>query len=268
MTTIRRPFLLAALLAFPALAPAQPQAQSDVPAAAVAEVVFVTGVATVVAAGESRPLATGDPVHAGQTLRVGPNSYLNLKFTDGGRVLLRPDTEFAVESYSHAPAPVPASAEPATAPRAATPAAAAGNAFFRLVRGGFRAVTGLIGKADAQAYRVTTPAATIGIRGTDFEVQSCADDCPRQAAAAAGATEVAATSLAGLELAQAGGGGSVGGIIVLTNEGSIVLRTSRGDTVVDAGQVALALADGQTFMLPRVPDLMLRHSTPAPADCQ
>jgi hypothetical protein len=38
-----------------------------------------------------------------------------------------------------------------------------------LLKGGLRAVTGLVGKrGNLDAYRVTTTTATIGIRGTDF----------------------------------------------------------------------------------------------------
>src|SRR5690606_26622616 len=51
------------------------------------------------------------------------------------------------------------------------------NAFFRLLKGGFRAVTGLIGKNDRERFRVRTPVATIGIRGTDFEARLCDGDC-------------------------------------------------------------------------------------------
>lgn len=257
--------ILAALItALPLVAAAQTAAPNPI-----GEVTLVTGVASVQAGGQARNLGAGDALYEGQVITVGPNSYANLKFSDGGRVLLRPNTEFAVESFRYTPPPAAAAPAPGSASAATSPAAqpAGANAFFRLVRGGFRAVTGLIGKGDRAAYRVTTPAATIGIRGTDYEVQTCADDCPTQASVAAGYAEVAATSLAGLELAQAGGG-TGGGIIVATNEGSIVLRTSRGETVVDVGQVALALANGQTFMLPVVPDALLLNATPAPADCE
>ena len=251
----------------PAPAPATAPAVSAT-AAPIGEVALVTGSVTAAAAagGQARSLGKNDPIYEGQTITVGPNSYASLKFADGGRVLLRPDTEFAVESYRFAPRPAAAPAAAAAAPP--PPPAATGSAFFRLVRGGFRAVTGLIGQADQQAYRVTTPAATIGIRGTDYEVQTCSGDCPSQAQAVAGGTELAANSLAGLELAQAGGSGGGNGIIVATHAGAIVLRTSRGETVVDVGQVALALASGQTFMLPAVPDALLLHSTASPEACE
>lgn len=261
-----RTLLVVAFAAFPLLAAAQapvpkPTPSSVTPTGPIGEVVLVTGSVTVA----GRSLGKGDSIAEGQTIVVGPNSYASLKFKDGGRVLLRPDTEFAVESFRFAaPAATPATGA-APAPAAAPPGS---NAFFRLVRGGFRAVTGLIGKGDPQSYKVTTPAATIGIRGTDYEVQTCMDDCPTQASAMSGGVEVATGSLEGLELAQAGGVPKTGsGILLMTNEGSVVLRTSRGDTVVNVGQVALALANGQTFMLPAVPDALLLNATPAPADC-
>jgi hypothetical protein len=256
----------AVVTAPPATAPAPAAAPGTAP---IGVVTLVTGRATVTSAGATRNLSADDPIHEGETVSVGPNSYANLKFNDGGRVLLRPNTEFAVESFRFAVkgGAAPAAAAPGAAAAVVEPTAVSGNAFFRLVRGGFRAVSGLLGKADRAAYKVTTPAATIGIRGTDFEVVTCTDDCPSQARAAAGATDVASTSLEGLELAQAGGGGG-SGVIVATNEGAIVMRTSRGDTVVNVGQVALALANGQTFMLNVVPDALLLHPTPPPADCE
>ena len=262
-TPPKKPAAPAKVVPAPAPAPAAAAAPAPAPSTApIGTVTLVTGVASVTVGGQPRALGAGDPVYEGQVISEGPNSYANLKFNDGGRILLRPNTEFAVESYRFAPP-----AAPAAAPAATTQQPVAGNAFFRLVRGGFRAVTGLIGQGDRAAYRVSTPAATIGIRGTDYEVVTCADDCPTQARVAAGHTEVASTELAGLELAQAGAGCG-GGIIVATNAGSVVLRTARGDTTVDAGQVALSLATGETLKLPVVPDALLVNATPAPADCE
>jgi hypothetical protein len=40
-----------------------------------------------------------------------------------------------------------------------------------MLRGGFRAVTGLISSRNREAFKVATPLATIGIRGTDFMAQ-------------------------------------------------------------------------------------------------
>ena len=42
------------------------------------------------------------------------------------------------------------------------------RSFFSLLKGGFRTVTGLIGKLRREQYRIDTAVATIGIRGTDY----------------------------------------------------------------------------------------------------
>ena len=228
----------------------------------IGEIALVTGSVT----SGTETLKKGDPIFEGQSITVAANSYASLKFADGGRVLLRPNSEFTVESFKYAASP-PAPAEGESAP--ATPASAEGTAFFRLVRGGFRAISGLIGKADRQSYKVTTPVATIGIRGTDYEVQMCAEDCPVPPQASAAGTLVAASDLAGLELAQAEGAPAGGGVIVATHEGSVEVKPPTGAVLyVDAGQVLLALANGQSFVLPTIPDTMLINPAPDPEGCE
>ncbi|RYF73284.1 MAG: hypothetical protein EOO22_09220 [Comamonadaceae bacterium] len=51
-----------------------------------------------------------------------------------------------------------------------------GGLLVNLLRGSLRMITGLIGKANPDAVRIDTQTATIGIRGTDFVVES---DGPR-----------------------------------------------------------------------------------------
>jgi len=239
------------------LAPLAAHAESPTEAA---EVTLVTGSVTAASGAGSRSLGSGDKVYSGDTITVGVNSYANLHFADGGRVLLRPGTEFVVESYKYTPAAAAAPAAPA-----APATGGASEAFFKILRGGFRAISGLIGKADRANYRVTTPVATIGIRGTDYEVQTCEGDCPDTGAKAAAEGTMVATA-GQVQLAAAGQGPQ--GVVVATNEGSVVLKTPRGEFAVDAGHVALTVAGGQVFMLPAVPDLLLRNHTPSPEKCQ
>jgi len=216
--------------------------------AAAAEVTLVTGVATAGRGDQAgRSLHRGDAVEAGETIQVGRNSYLNLAFSDGGRVLLRPNTSFEIEAYE-APAAAPAPA-PADAP-AATPAASAGGgkAFFKLLRGGFRAVSGLIGKQDKQAYLVRTPVATIGIRGTDYMAELCSG------AECAGPYMPIEADLS--EALQVG-----------VNEGAIEVTTSQGVFPVAQGQYGLAAKDGQFFLLPLTPMSYLYNPMPEPGSC-
>jgi hypothetical protein len=53
---------------------------------------------------------------------------------------------------------------------------------MQLLRGGFRAITGLISKGSADAARVQTATATIGIRGTDFDARICGPECKAESA--------------------------------------------------------------------------------------
>jgi hypothetical protein len=52
------------------------------------------------------------------------------------------------------------------------------NSFFRLIKGGLRTVTGLIGKrGNLDAYRIGTSTATIGIRGSSGDTLDCTQGC-------------------------------------------------------------------------------------------
>lgn len=250
-----------------------------------AEVALVTGSVNAVASDSTRAIGRGDFIYAGETVQVGNNSYANLRFKDGSRVLLRPNSEFVVEAFQYdasmaqqeAPSPPEAIKEQKAKPAEAVALrGSSGNkAFFKLLKGGFRAISGAIGKVDRQSYRVTTPVATIGIRGTDYEAVLCAEDCPNVTTAAStqrGPMMVASNGMAGLELAQAGGGPG-GGLIVGVNDSgqpdsAVVVTNTKGDQFkVAVNQFLLALADGQTFVLPIPPDNLLLNPAPSPDDC-
>jgi hypothetical protein len=134
-------------------------------------VTLVTGhVSAAAPSGEIRDIIKGGQVFQGEVIITASASYVNIEFTDGGRVLLRPETRFSIERYQYAGAQVPTSGQAAQPVRQE-------SAFFRLLKGGFRAVSGLIGHTRRDDYAVQTPVATIGIRGTDYEVRYCNGDC-------------------------------------------------------------------------------------------
>jgi len=81
------------------------------------------------------------------------NSSALLKFDDGQTVTMQPDSSFQVREYRYDANRIENS-----------------NIVFSMLKGGMRFVTGLIGKARKQAFRLAAPNATIGIRGTDFMV--------------------------------------------------------------------------------------------------
>lgn len=93
----------------------------------------------------------GARVLEGATVLTGPNARAAMRFDDGQIIGLEKDTEFKVESFRY---------------NAAQPES--GNVFLSMVKGSLRAITGLIGRNNKQAFRLTTPTATIGIRGSDW----------------------------------------------------------------------------------------------------
>src|SRR3989338_2551820 len=104
-------------------------------------------------------LTRGAEVQTGDTLRVGEASNMQVRFTDEGITALRSNSEFRIDDYKF---------EEKTN---------IGKSFFSLVKGGMRAITGLIGRYNRDNYAVKAATATIGIRGTHFVLAQCASDC-------------------------------------------------------------------------------------------
>jgi len=102
--------------------------------------------------GAQRPAERGAELRQGETVVTGQNALAQLRLADGGLLSVRADTELKLDRFAFA----------GRDDRDA-------GFLASLLKGGFRAITGLIGQANRDGYRITTPSATIGIRGTDFE---------------------------------------------------------------------------------------------------
>jgi len=100
----------------------------------------------------ARKLAAGDPIFAGERIRTGAGTVLQIEFTDKSRFVLGPNAEFEVGRYSYASG------------------GADSDAFHsRILKGAFRFVSGLIARSKGKDMRVSVSVATIGIRGTHVE---------------------------------------------------------------------------------------------------
>jgi hypothetical protein len=100
--------------------------------------------------GTVRILSQKSEVSPGDVLTTQKDSYAQVSMTDGSSMTLRPNTQVKIEAYQFVQ----------DKPQE-------DSAFFRLVKGGLRTVTGLVGKRGNQdAYRIGTSTATIGIRGS------------------------------------------------------------------------------------------------------
>src|SRR5437879_202426 len=105
-------------------------------------------------------LSRGAAVETGDQIHTGTDGKVLIVFTDSGLVWIRANSDFVVDEYSYAQGGREA-------------------AFFSLLKGGARSVTGLIGRRTRSNFRLRVPAARIGIRATDFSVVMCQRDSRR-----------------------------------------------------------------------------------------
>jgi hypothetical protein len=97
--------------------------------------------------GLDRPAQIRAQIYQGDILVSSAGSYAEIKMVDGALILLTPLSKLALESYAREK-----------------------NIFFRLTHGGLRMMTGAIARLSPEKFKLVTPNATIGIRGTDFSV--------------------------------------------------------------------------------------------------
>jgi FecR protein len=97
----------------------------------------------------------GDTIEVGQTVTTGANGHVHIRFVDEAFVSVRPNSSLTVEQYEYD------SKNPAN-----------NKVRFNLTQGVARLITGKAGQAAKENFRLNTPVAAIGIRGTDFLVQA------------------------------------------------------------------------------------------------
>lgn len=102
--------------------------------------------------GVVRPLKRKSPFFPGESLRTGSDGRAQVRFRDGSLISLRPATEIRLDEF-----------------RFNEPQKGGDRNIFTLISGGFRTITGKIGKGDPNAYQMKSPVASIGIRGTTYE---------------------------------------------------------------------------------------------------
>ena len=159
----------------PAAAPAATPPQVPAPAGAapapaasaaassgVGQVTHLSGTLVGRLDGQTQPriLANRSSISPGETLATQGDTYARVKFNDGTEVVLRPNTQFKIESYSYD------EKEPSK-----------DSMIFGLIKGGLRSVSGLISKRNRDKISYTTATATVGIRGTHFGMLFCSADC-------------------------------------------------------------------------------------------
>ena len=179
--------------------------------------------------GKDRKLVLGTPVYEGDTLVTGARSYAVVAFRDEGRVTLQANTQFRVEKFKY------------DKPKAEE------NAILRLLKGGVRVVTGLIGRTNHDNYRFNLATATIGIRGTGFDAW-CNGPC------ASGSGNPGATQ-----------GDPLDGAGVYVWSGEVVLVSPGGSFPVALQQAAIIARDtGKPVRIITIPKAIIDNGAPRP----
>jgi hypothetical protein len=107
--------------------------------------------------GGSRELKQGDFVYVNDEIMTTNRSFVVLQFEDGAKVTVRPDSTLIIEQYLFN-------------------GDSGDEAELNLVAGGLRVITGAMAKSNPENYKVRTPVALMGVRGTEFSVILCGDN--------------------------------------------------------------------------------------------
>lgn len=163
--------------------------------------------------GQPADISVGQKIYEKQTISTAADGEVHLATVDGGIVAIRQNTVFRVDEYK-------------------ADGSSGDKIFMSLVRGAIRSITGWIGKYNAPSYRITTPTATIGIRGTDHETTVIED-----------------------------ADGDEPGTYDMVNEGVTVLKTQYGESEVTPEKFAFAPKHRAVapFLLTRKPDFWAKR---------
>ena len=95
----------------------------------------------------------GDPVQERDRVIVRSNSSVGISMRDETLLGIGPNSTMVIDRYAY------------------DPVTREGQVETSILKGTLRYVTGLIGKTNPKAVKVTTANATIGVRGTEFVVE-------------------------------------------------------------------------------------------------
>jgi len=151
--------LILVLLAAPTygLETSEQQQAGAEPAALVGTVSLVLGRATIESGSGklSRTVKPGSQVRVHDQIVTSTNGHVHIRFVDDALISVRPDSRLEITRYDYDPA------RPALS-----------TVKFDLIEGITRAISGKAAKAARQRFRLNTPIAAIGVRGTDFTVSA------------------------------------------------------------------------------------------------
>jgi hypothetical protein len=96
----------------------------------------------------------GGSVQEGDVIRTSDNGHVHIRFIDGARVSVRPNSVFRIHEFKYSPS---------------DPAASVVR--LSLDAGEARSISGAAAQAAKERFRLNTPLVAIGVKGTDFVTQ-------------------------------------------------------------------------------------------------
>ncbi len=190
---------------------------------------FVSGNIRVLSqAGLERVAAKGVRVAEHETIVTGRDSIAQLKMRDGATLVIQPESRATVEVFRYS------GKEDGTE-----------QFVLRIHRGGFRGITGAIGRTHKENFRIETPIAQMGVRGTDQESYYFPPPAPGEPM------------------------GPASGAYNKVNVGAMYLRTAGGEVDIRPNQVGYAeSAQAAPNLMPSVPEFFHRAAGVRRADAQ
>ncbi len=202
-----------------------------VPGAALAQaaasfIVAIGAVQVVDSGGRARAGERGGSLAPGDRVITGADGLAQIRFSDGAMLSVRANSDLKIEAHSFF-------GESDTL----------ATTVLQLLRGGLRAITGAVARVNRAGYKVVTPTATIGVRGTDFEAFYIPAPTP-------------------------GGAPPPGepGTYLRVTQGVAFLQTPQG--ILDVQSQQTGFAPGAAVaprLLPQAPQFLLQPPRPAPA---
>jgi len=195
--------------------------------------------------GTARELKKSGSVFEGDTLETGSNDFAVLAFRDDSRVTLQSDSRFKVEQYRYQ-------------------GDEGDGAFFRLFRGGLRVFTGLMTRKRPAAFKVGTPTAVVGVRGTGFDLL-CRGNCGSNPKTSSSNTGFIRRLVNLFPQDVIAAPPREDGMFVFVWDGIIELKNKTGITTLNADQVAfLAHSGAKAVLLPAIPLFIRDNPMPRP----
>ena len=198
--------------------------------AEIGHLLFVYGDLTVVSkSGTSRAGTKNLPIEQGDTI-LSVNGGAQVRMVDGAMVIVRENSEIRFDRYKFE-----------------SKARESDDALLSIVKGGLRSITGLLGQRSKEKYKVATPTATIGIRGTDKEIRVVLPPAP-------GGQPIAPPGTYAKLNVQVG------------NPSQLLMANAAGGITISPNQVGFSPSTGSPpVILPSIPPFLAGALAPQPA---